>query len=452
MTPLPHRVPAEVFDAVAAGGGGARALGLLARAEYSRRLACAYAVTAGARELGGAAAEAAEEAWETLGAVRGTDPDAARAVLTHPSTGIALMDLLARTDRARAAGTGGAGLPVHRFTALAAAASVRAGLPVRLRWPLTDDGLFLPSLGRPRLWPARPGGTAHVEVTADGTARAGVRGPGTVPARTVVPRDPHRTTARWQGAHRLAVLDTGAALLLDDVDPLRFPGVREPLGLSTDDVRRWSRTAREAARLLRADHPRTYAELAAGTRTLVPLGGGGTTSGSSAEAFGCVALSRPSGAAGLALTLTHEMQHSKFAAVLHLFDLFDADAGELFYAPWRPDPRPVVGLFHGAYAHTGVASFWNRHRTTAPDPADRAVAQTQFARWRSAGREATRTLLASGRLTPLGERFAGRMLDTLDGLCRLPVPPEAARRARELAAAHRAEWTRRNGTPRPLSV
>jgi hypothetical protein len=44
------------------------------------------------------------------------------------------------------------------------------------------------------------------------------------------------------------------------------------------------------------------------------------------------------------------------------------------------------------------------------------------------------------------------MLDSLDELCRLAVPSEAARRARELADAHRAEWNRRNGDARALSV
>ncbi|MGV9630762.1 hypothetical protein ACWDTB_29965, partial [Streptomyces sp. NPDC003487] len=43
--PAPYRMPGAMFDAVAAGGGGAEALRLLARAEHSRRLACAWAVT-----------------------------------------------------------------------------------------------------------------------------------------------------------------------------------------------------------------------------------------------------------------------------------------------------------------------------------------------------------------------------------------------------------------------
>ncbi|MFJ8826951.1 aKG-HExxH-type peptide beta-hydroxylase [Streptomyces sp. NPDC102467] len=62
--------------------------------------------------------------------------------------------------------------------------------------------------------------------------------------------------------------------------------------------------------------------------------------------------------------LAHEAQHNKFAALPHLFDLFEPGGTELYYTAWRPDPRPPFALFHGAYAHTGVAQFWNRRRET----------------------------------------------------------------------------------------
>jgi hypothetical protein len=57
-----------------------------------------------------------------------------------------------------------------------------------------------------------------------------------------------RRRPRWRAAHRLVGLDTGAPLLLDDEDPLRFPGVPErPLGLTAGDPHWWEVTAREAA-------------------------------------------------------------------------------------------------------------------------------------------------------------------------------------------------------------
>lgn len=187
------------------------------------------------------------------------------------------------------------------------------------------------------------------------------------------------------------------------------------------DVRWWEATAREACRLLRAHHPGTYAELVAGPRTLVPVDRPGSFSGSSAEAFGAMTLSRPRSARGLALSMTHEMQHSKFAAVLHLFDLFE--------------PRGEGALL----------------RTVEQDPAELALTQAQLVRWRARAREAMEVLLASGRLTAPGQHFAQTMLSTLYGLCRLPLPAEAPRR-RGLAAEHRAEWVRRNGVPLALLI
>jgi HEXXH motif-containing protein len=451
MRPVPIRVPGRIFTALATGGGGAEALDLLARAEYSRRLACAHAVTEAAREIGGGVAEAAGQAWELLAAAQRTDPRAVSAVLAHPSAGTALTGLLARLDRVveGEAEAGAVGeLPVHWFSSLAAAAAVRAGVSARVRWPLTTDQVFLPSLGGARFCGAGPGDLAEVEIDAAGAARLDVAGRGCEPGPVAVPEAPYESSGRWRAAHRLVVLDTGAPLLLDDVDPLRFPGVPErPLGLTADDLHWWESTAREACRLLRAHHPETCAELAVGPRTVVPLGRTGSFSGSSAEAFGSMALSRPRTGRALALSLAHELQHSKFAAVLHLFDLFEPGGDERYYAPWRPDPRPLLGLFHGAYAHLGVAQFWNRHRAVEQDPEELARAHAQFARWRAGAREATEVLLSSGRLTALGQHFAETMLNTLDALCRLPVPAEARRRGLALAAEHRAEWALRNRVP-----
>ncbi|WP_240634763.1 MULTISPECIES: aKG-HExxH-type peptide beta-hydroxylase [Streptomyces] len=438
-------MPGVLFDEVAAGCGGAAALRLLARAEHSRRLACVYAVTAAARETGGSVAQEAERAWERLAAARNAAPGAAAAVLTHPSAGPALFGLLAHLPQGREQP------PVHRFTALAAAAAVRAGLSGSVRWPMAGPWVTLPSLGRAHFPGARPGDIVEVRVDDDGRTRIAVPGSALAADPVTVPTNPYRAKGRWRGPRLLATLDTGSPLLLDPLDPTCYPyAVGRPGALGADEVHRWTAVARDACRLLRADHPEAYAELAAGPRLLVPLTGTarGSVSGSSAETFGCVALSLPPTGTLFAVTMAHEMQHNKFAALLHLFDLFEPGGQELYYAPWRTDPRPLLGLFHGTYAHLGVAQFWNRRRETEPDPALRAAAHVRFARWRSATREAVLVLLDSGRLTPLGQRFAGRMLDTLDALCRLPVPAPALRRAGTEARAHRAAWHEHNSRPR----
>ncbi|WP_416983346.1 aKG-HExxH-type peptide beta-hydroxylase [Streptomyces sp. T028] len=488
ITPPPHRMPSALFDAVAMGGGGAEALRLLARAEHSRRLACAYAVTAAARETGGAVAEEAARAWELLAAATRADPAAGATVLKHPAAGPALFGLLAALRRGPDPGRAALG----RFTALAAAAAVRAGLPVRLAWQVEGPWMALPSLGRacfPRA-DAPYGGTAEVVVGTDGTARVTLSGPREKPGRPgprqeprvreergprrdTDPPDPpfapeparepgwwtapeHREApvvltpsgGRWHTPRHLSTLAPGAPLLLDVLDQPGFPNAVRPPGPRTPEVGRWRAVARPGCAMLRAEHPETYGELAADTRLLVPLvrSGQGSVSGSTAEMFGCVGMSRPATATGFAVTMAHEMQHNKFAAVLHLFDLLEPSEGpDRFYAPWRPDPRPLIGLFHGAYAHLGVALFWARRRETGPTL--QTEAHVQFARWRLAARDATLVILASGRLTPLGRRFADRMLDALDALCRQPVPLSARIRAESAARAHLTAWQARNGVP-----
>ncbi|MFE2878064.1 HEXXH motif-containing putative peptide modification protein [Streptomyces roseus] len=454
MTPSPHRLSGELFDAIAAGGGGAEAMRLLARAEHSRRLACLYAIRTAAREAGGAVAQTVESAWELLETVHRADPGAATAVLTHPAAGPALVGLLARLRRR----PDGADAPAHLLTALAAAAAVRARVPARVRWPLAGPGPWaaLPSLGRAHFPGARPGDPVELRVGTAGRASIAMADAPVARARVPVPvpGDPYPGGDRWRGPRPLAAFDTGATLALDILDPPSFPAAAaRAVHPDAEEAHRWAVVARAGCALLRADHPRAHAELAAGPWLLVPLRAParGIVSGSSAETFGSMALSLPPNGTVLAVTMAHEAQHNKFAALLHLFDLFEEvreGPEERYYAPWRPDPRPLVGLFHGAYAHLAVAQFWGRRGEAEPDPAQRALAHTRFARWRSGAREATAVILDSGRLTPLGLRFAGRMLETLDGMCRVPLPGSAVRRAETAAREHLEAWRDAAGSTR----
>ena len=50
------------------------------------------------------------------------------------------------------------------------------------------------------------------------------------------------------------------------------------------------------------------------------------------------AVERPS---DLAVALVHEFQHSKLAALHRLVPLYDRTDPARYFAPWRPDPRPM---------------------------------------------------------------------------------------------------------------
>ncbi|MCF2435298.1 HEXXH motif-containing putative peptide modification protein [Streptomyces thinghirensis] len=164
-------------------------------------------------------------------------------------------------------------------------------------------------------------------------------------------------------------------------------------------------------------------------------------SASSGDSFGAMLISRPGSALALAETLVHEFQHSKLAALLHLFPLLDDDREERFYAPWRADPRHLTGLLHGAYAFTGVTGFW-RDRLAEPEHAEAAA--YHFALRRLQSRLVVRTLLTSARLTAPGRRLVDGLARTLDGWLRVPVDPAALSRARTAASLHRTQWRLRN--------
>src|SRR5690606_21063095 len=299
---------------------------------------------------------------------------------------------------------------------------------------------------------------------------------------------------------------------LEDLDPYRdLDNPVPPARLDADEALAWQRLFDGAAALL-ADPPPGPAAGDAGPRSpgtwlpgrldparikaLVPWGRTAAqpppppdvrVSASSGDAYGSMVVARPAGALALAETLVHEFQHSKLAALIHLFPLADDDRAERYYAPWRPDPRHLTGLLHGAYAFTGVAGFW-RDRLAHPDhgpaaayhfalrrPQTRLVdrrrltsvrrpgrgpgrgrlahpdhgpaAAYHFALRRTQTRLVVRTLLTSGRLTEAGHGLVSGLARTLDGWLRVPVDAAALARARTAAVLHRTEWRLRNVAP-----
>jgi uncharacterized protein len=143
----------------------------------------------------------------------------------------------------------------------------------------------------------------------------------------------------------------------------------------------------------------------------------------------------------LALLIIHEFQHVKLGALIDMFDLYDRAERRLFFAPWRADPRPLVGLLQGTYAHIGVTDYWRlrRHQVAGSDASDAAGL---FARWRMMTAEAIGTLAESGALTALGTRFVHGMRATVQPWLDEPVPASAEEAARRWAAERRETWER----------
>ena len=252
----------------------------------------------------------------------------------------------------------------------------------------------------------------------------------------------------WQCIRQLTVRagETTISLLLDDLDPYRFPEAHATGRLDGVAVERWRRALVDAWTLLASHHPETAEEIAAGVTVLVPLHAAPNhdVSATSRHCFGAVALSQPAHGSLFAGALAHERQHVKLSALLDLVPLMSDPGWAHWYAPWRDDPRSLAALLQGAYAHLGVAGFWRRQRHLGHnEPSGRA--HVEFVRWRDETRDVVSTLLASGALTPLGVRFVDGMAATLDAWREEPVPTAAEQQARAVAHRHRLAWQLRNG-------
>ncbi|MFF2022733.1 HEXXH motif domain-containing protein [Streptomyces sp. NPDC058171] len=446
-----HRMDGALFDRIALGGGGPEAVELLRRGQYSRRLLLVREVVVHAERHGGPTARTARDAWSLLAAVHRAAPGAVHETLTHPSLGpsqLRTLNALLAPDAATASGP-------HRLLAAAAVAALRAGLSTEVTLPLRHGRVLLPSLGAAQFGDASPGQSARVRTGPGGAsvtvAGRSVRVHVTVPGTPTPepPTDPEPGGTGWLALHPLAAPAGGPPLLLDDLDPDCFPASPGTGRLAPGERAHWQRTFTAAWQLLHRVHPQPLAEVAAVFRAVVPVLAPDSRdlSGSSNETFGCTGMSAPRSVLGLAVDLVHEAQHNKLAALTHLFDLVDERPGELFYAPWRDDPRPLVGLLHGVYAHLGVARFWLRQLEVAAEAEARHRAWIEFARWRDVTREANATLLGSGRLTAVGARFVRRTEEALTALEAHRVPGPAAARAAELARAHRGRWARRHAGP-----
>ena len=420
------------LEELAAGYGGAGAVRALADAqsEISRQLLAEVWMRA-------ASNAEAKAAWELLTILDVEQPAVLDSVLAHPYTRAWATRCLTGDTRGPRADLGG-------LAEIAAAAAIRAGLDTEVVVPVRDGELRLPTLGRLLL---DGHGNARVRATADGfVAESG--GPA---VRVRWESADGAGDPRWQPVRRvLAGADWTVAL--EDTDPQRDSHQWPVAGrLPEAELDAWADGLVEAWALARRALP-GYAEgVSAGLSTITPLRRapeGRDVSAAARQAFGAVGIGRPSASDTLALLVVHEFQHVKLGAVLDLHDLYDPTDGRLYYAPWRPDPRPLEGLLQGTYAHLAVTEYWRSrlhdHRAAAAASAASAEAGThaefEFTRWRAHTAEAVETLAGSGSLTALGLRFTAGMRATVAPWLDEPVGGWAVDAARRSAQETREAW------------
>jgi uncharacterized protein len=232
---------------------------------------------------------------------------------------------------------------------------------------------------------------------------------------------------------------------VNDLDPYR-DGYHVPAapGLTAADFRRWERVIHDGWSLLWAVAP-GYAEASSVLlHTMVPLqraDDGTDTSATLHDSFGAFGLTEPRSAADFAVTVVHELHHSRFNAIrsLHPMWIAGADAEARFFAPWRTDARPISGLMHGAYAFLAVADFWRAMMDAGESV---PVAQRRFAEARCQSAVVVRTIQSSGLLTPDGMLLVAALARWSGALDEVHVPPGVMDQAQKDLRLIHERWVR----------
>lgn len=431
---LPHHcLPQDSLVELARGDGGPDTLDLLLRSERSRRLLLLRLLD-DTVDLG--------PTWDLLSEAQQSAPSLVEEVLMYPQTGMWLAGLLRRLRGTAAQDDPPLWVELGYFSALAAAAGLRASLDFTIDVPVRHGWVPLPTLGCATVPVIEPWSRATVR-SKEGRAVVETAG-----ATVAVPLTPGAEGPGWHPVRRvtLGLAKQRLELALDDVDPYRtYPLATEPRPLSDSAAAQWRQLLERAWVVLLREQPDTAEAMRRGLLSLSPTPARERfrpRSVTSGDAFGGIQASLPDDADQLAVTLIHEFQHTKLGGLLHLKPLLQPDEDnrgrELWYAPWRDDPRPLGGLLQGIYAFAGITRFWRTHRTV--DSARPTLAHFEFALWRLHVVEAMEQIHRHPRLTELG----ATVLDVLGKRCARwleePVPEEPLALARMCAADHAARW------------
>jgi HEXXH motif-containing protein len=415
------------------------AVAFLLDTEVSRRLLLLRMLLDAGAETPHCGAAELRQAWQLLETAERADPASFRRALIEPQVGVwaaAMWRRLSRPDPQAAPGEAPLHVELGFLGQLAAAVFVTAGADFRTRVPVRDGSVFLPGIGRATVG-GDSGGMAELWAN-DGVVRVAAGG-----TTVTLPEDTESDAPGWEGLRRLRTEHAGVAITvtLDDLGPYTpVPSLRAAGRLSPAGFACWQRWFGRMWPVLVDDHPASACALAVGLRSVVPLPRGErlrARAASSSDAFGCVLLSEPDEdeavlPAQLGVAVVHELRHSLLNGLIFLAPLFE-ECDELFYTPWRDDPRPLGGLVHGAYAFSGVAHYW---RTRGTD----GLAGFELALWRSAVRVVLDTLRDHPALTPLGRALITALDEQIAGWHEEPVGTREQRLAHLAAAHHRANW------------
>jgi HEXXH motif-containing protein len=148
-----------------------------------------------------------------------------------------------------------------------------------------------------------------------------------------------------------------------------------PIVRSMRANREWIEVLKDAIDLLHSQSASTALNCVRLSPAALALHCGGTAFGSSSpqEVMGLVFLPGVTDRYDVAECFLHESLHQKLYRVEEGASLFEGEAAddEIFYSPWRSDPRPLRMLMHGAYVFAGVSNFWKQNYLNSSDQESR---------------------------------------------------------------------------------
>src|SRR5262249_17510681 len=148
--------------------------------------------------------------------------------------------------------------------------------------------------------------------------------------RLRIPVEWDEHTPAWRPTPEIAVDTNGVRALFQLGGWAPGELATEMRGCDKPGVARLRERVAEGWDLLVRHHREIAEELAASVTVLTPLPtpASGVCSATLVDAFGCLFLSLAPDAESVAVTLAHELQHTKLNALMDLFDLLEPVAGE----------------------------------------------------------------------------------------------------------------------------
>ena len=131
--------------------------------------------------------------------------------------------------------------------------------------------------------------------------------------------------------------------------------------LTPNSTIKWLSSLEEACFWIDSCSTLLASEILMGVQSLVPINSHDIDvhrSQTFLEIPGLLVLSWMSDTSVIVEALVHEYHHHKLNAILNLDPIFvEGNAEEIYYSPWRDDPRPLGGILQGTYVFQAVLEF-----------------------------------------------------------------------------------------------